>query len=125
MIQSISPYVLVISYDPQVLEGQGSGPDKNAGHGLLWTKTDAILWDETVPIKALLNLQLRFDGFLGFPGGIVEANETILESVTREVLEEMAFEATQFDLTKDDVKCSSHQRNMWSQGSIFIYSLTN
>ena len=104
-IQSMSPDVLDISYDPQVLEGQGSSPERNAGHCLLWAKTNAFLWDEAVPMKALLNMHLRFDGFLGFPGGLVKANETILEGVTREVLEEMAFKATQLDLTKDDFLC--------------------
>ena len=34
-------------------------------------------------------MHLRFDGKLGFPGGIIDGNETVIDGVTREIKEEM------------------------------------
>ena len=37
-----------------------------------------------------LQMHLRFDGYLGFPGGTIEPNETVIDGVSREVQEEVA-----------------------------------
>ena len=50
-------------------------------------------------------MHLRFDGFLGFPGGFIEHNEKIIDGVSREVQEEMAFNPSMLKLTSDDFVC--------------------
>ena len=50
-------------------------------------------------------MHLRFDGFLGFPGGFIEQNETIIDGVSREVQEEMAFNQSMLKLTTNDFVC--------------------
>jgi U8 snoRNA-decapping enzyme len=37
-------------------------------------------------------MQMRFDGRLGFPGGIVDPGERIVEGLNRELLEEIALD---------------------------------
>jgi U8 snoRNA-decapping enzyme len=38
-------------------------------------------------------MQLRFDGYLGFPGGLIEQGEDIPSGLNRELVEEMNFNA--------------------------------
>lgn len=48
-------------------------------------------------------MHLRFDGYLGFPGGLVELDETVIEGVEREVKEEMNIKSLQ--LKRDHFVC--------------------
>jgi len=62
-----------------------------AAHCAFWCKPETKTLRDT-PIKALLMMQLRFDGLLGFPGGLIDAGENILEGLNRELREEMALD---------------------------------
>ena len=62
-----------------------------AAHCAFWCEPETKTLRDT-PIKALLMMQLRFDGLLGFPGGLIDAGENILEGLNRELREEMALD---------------------------------
>lgn len=45
-------------------------------------------------------MQMRFDGYLGFPGGLVDSGENRLEALKRELKEEM--NSDELSITEDD-----------------------
>jgi U8 snoRNA-decapping enzyme len=47
-------------------------------------------------------MQVRFDGTLGFAGGMIDAGETPEEAVSREVAEEVGCAPGQINFTTDD-----------------------
>lgn len=51
-------------------------------------------------------MHLRFDGKLGYPGGIIDPGETIIQGVEREILEETMLKTT---LTENDFVASMEQ----------------
>jgi len=61
---------------------------KRAAHVMFFARTDQKLWDEH-SYKAFINMHLRFDGRLGFPGGLIDGNEKVETALNREVCEEM------------------------------------
>merc|ERR1719470_807623 len=61
---------------------------RTAAHAMFFARTDEKLWDKH-PYKALVNMHLRFDGRLGFPGGLLDAEENIETALNREISEEM------------------------------------
>ncbi|KAL7864714.1 hypothetical protein AOLI_G00161340 [Acnodon oligacanthus] len=62
---------------------------KHACHILLYADTRAKLFGK-IPIKHIVLMQMRFDGLLGFPGGLVKPSEESLESgLSRELQEEV------------------------------------
>ncbi|KAJ8399593.1 hypothetical protein AAFF_G00410040 [Aldrovandia affinis] len=62
---------------------------RHACHIMLYADTDAKLFGK-IPIKHIVLMQMRFDGLLGFPGGLVNPAEESLESgLSRELWEEM------------------------------------
>ena len=74
-------------------------------------------------------MHLRFDGFLGFPGGIIEENETIIEGVSREVHEEMNIDPKDLQLTSEDFVCraiidKSDEKfgRSWSKLKLYFFS---
>ncbi|XP_068190365.1 U8 snoRNA-decapping enzyme [Antennarius striatus] len=61
----------------------------HACHVMLYSDTNAQLFGKT-PIRHIILMQMRFDGLLGFPGGLVKPTEETLEAgLSREFLEEM------------------------------------
>ena len=61
---------------------------RTAAHAMFFARTSDKLWDKH-PYKALVNMHLRFDGRLGFPGGLLDAEENIETALNREISEEM------------------------------------
>ncbi|KAG8312843.1 U8 snoRNA-decapping enzyme [Homalodisca vitripennis] len=54
-------------------------------------------------------MQMRFDGNLGFPGGLVDAGEDSIKALNRELTEEM-----NLDTSKHSVSESSYVVTHWS-----------
>lgn len=62
---------------------------RHACHIMIYADTDAKVFGK-IPIKHIVLMQMRFDGFLGFPGGIVNPSEESLEAgLSRELWEEI------------------------------------
>merc|ERR1712059_6774 len=59
-----------------------------AAHAMFFARTDEKLWGK-FPYKALVNMHLRFDGKLGFPGGMIDKGENVETALNREISEEM------------------------------------
>ena len=54
-------------------------------------------------------MQMRFDGVIGFPGGLVDAGETPLNGVNREMKEEISLDLDKYAFKESD--CISVQLN--------------
>ncbi|XP_044066286.1 U8 snoRNA-decapping enzyme isoform X2 [Siniperca chuatsi] len=60
-----------------------------ACHVMLYSDTKTQLFGR-IPIRHIILMQMRFDGLLGFPGGLVNPSEETLEAgLSRELLEEL------------------------------------
>ncbi|XP_014019797.2 U8 snoRNA-decapping enzyme isoform X1 [Salmo salar] len=78
---------------------------RHACHILLYADTEAQLFEE-IPIRHIVLMQMRFDGLLGFPGGLVEPSEESLEEgLSRELWEELGFSLS---VTVEDHVSSCH-----------------
>ncbi|KAM9341806.1 U8 snoRNA-decapping enzyme [Pholidichthys leucotaenia] len=62
---------------------------RHACHVMFYGDTEAQLFGR-IPIRHIVLMQMRFDGLLGFPGGLVNPSEETLEAgLSRELLEEV------------------------------------
>ncbi|KAF7646407.1 hypothetical protein LDENG_00188250 [Lucifuga dentata] len=62
---------------------------RHACHVMLYCDTKARLFGK-IPIRHIILMQMRFDGLLGFPGGLVNPSKETLEAgLSRELLEEL------------------------------------
>lgn len=74
----------------------------HASHGMIYAKTDLILWD-LYESKAAVLMQMRFDGLIGFPGGLVDPGEDPVTGLNREMHEEI-----DLDLQRHSFKDEEH-----------------
>ncbi|CAG5136796.1 unnamed protein product [Candidula unifasciata] len=76
-------------------------PLKHASHGMIFARRSKLLWD-LYDMKGMVMMQLRFDGVLGFPGGLVDDGETPLQGVNREMHEEIGLDLSKYSFTDGD-----------------------
>merc|ERR1712080_425542 len=63
------------------------------------TKTQTI---HKQPVKGLIMMQVRFDGLLGFPGGLIDEGESVEEGLNRELVEEMNLDTNTIKIDEND-----------------------
>lgn len=89
----------IISYEEALSDKYSSS--KHASHSMLFARNDAILWD-LYNTRGTVLMQMRFDGLLGFPGGLVDPGEHPLESANREMVEEIGLDLNILKLSDSD-----------------------
>ncbi|XP_070767197.1 U8 snoRNA-decapping enzyme [Enoplosus armatus] len=71
------------------MEALGCTGCTHACHVMLYCDTETQLFGK-IPIRHIILMQMRFDGLLGFPGGLVNLSEETLEAgLSRELWEEL------------------------------------
>ena len=60
-------------------------------------------------------MQMRFDGYLGFPGGLIDAGENIVDGLNRELAEEIGL-----DLEKHRFTMKEHRMTHINKSSNLI-----
>ncbi|GAB5576850.1 U8 snoRNA-decapping enzyme [Prionailurus iriomotensis] len=79
----------------------------HACHALLYAPDPALLFGR-IPLRYAVLMQMRFDGRLGFPGGLVNLQDTSLEAgLNRELIEELGEAVADFRVERADYR-SSH-----------------
>ncbi|KAF2359834.1 NUDIX hydrolase domain [Trinorchestia longiramus] len=71
-------------------EAQALHGCRSAAHACFWAPCHKTSVFGTY--KAAVMMHLRFDGTFGFPGGFVEDGEDMIEGLTRELKEELAYD---------------------------------
>ncbi|XP_042854214.1 U8 snoRNA-decapping enzyme [Neofelis nebulosa] len=80
---------------------------RHACHALLYAPDPALLFGR-IPLRYAVLMQMRFDGRLGFPGGLVNLQDTSLEAgLNRELIEELGEAVADFRVERADYR-SSH-----------------
>jgi len=78
---------------------------KHAAHCMIFTRFERKVL-ECYPAVAAVMMQLRFDGCLGFPGGLIDVGEDIITGLRRELAEEINLDANRFTITAANHVCS-------------------
>ncbi|OQV25086.1 putative U8 snoRNA-decapping enzyme [Hypsibius exemplaris] len=80
-----------------------TGSIAQACHAMIFAKTEAKFVSQ-LPCKAWVLMQMRFDGKLGFPGGVVSdqaiPDTTLEDGLNREMEEELALDMSRFAFSK-------------------------
>uniref|UniRef100_A0A1B6M9X2 U8 snoRNA-decapping enzyme n=2 Tax=Graphocephala atropunctata TaxID=36148 RepID=A0A1B6M9X2_9HEMI len=97
-----------IQVDKDNLKNDPYYNSSQASHCMIFARNDKKTFGVYNPRAAIL-MQMRFDGNLGFPGGLVDAGEDSVEAVNRELSEEM-----NLDTSKHSVSESSYVVTHWS-----------
>nr|XP_002132010.1 U8 snoRNA-decapping enzyme-like isoform X2 [Ciona intestinalis] len=67
------------------------GNRKIAAHAFLYSPSTKILFN-SIPMRYSIMMQIRFDGKIGFPGGLIDKGENIEFGLNRELKEEIGLE---------------------------------
>ncbi|XP_071178544.1 U8 snoRNA-decapping enzyme-like [Mytilus edulis] len=89
----------IISYEDS--KGELYSSFKHASHAMLFARNDTVLWD-LYKSRAAIMMQMRFDGLIGFPGGLVDPGENPLDGVNRELEEEIGLDLCKHKLQDSD-----------------------
>jgi len=74
---------------------------QHASHGMIFARNCKLLWN-LYDMKGTVMMQMRFDGVLGFPGGLVDEGETPLDGVNREMHEEIGLNLSKYSFREAD-----------------------
>ncbi|XP_014771045.1 U8 snoRNA-decapping enzyme [Octopus bimaculoides] len=94
----------------------------HAAHCMIYCRTNKTWCRNTM--KAHIMMQFRFDGCIGFPGGAVEADETIVMGLNRELQEEIALNLDKYSIKDSDHLVSHFYRQKNLVLHFFIKSVT-
>lgn len=66
-------------------------------------------------------MQVRFDGYIGFPGGVIDEGEDAVFALNRELMEEMHLDLTKFSVKPTDHVISHY--NLKTGLKLYFYAL--
>uniref|UniRef100_A0A1B6F6U7 U8 snoRNA-decapping enzyme n=2 Tax=Cuerna arida TaxID=1464854 RepID=A0A1B6F6U7_9HEMI len=104
-ITDTSDYIQV---DKENLKNDPYYNSSQASHCMIFARNNIKTFGVYNPRAAIL-MQMRFDGNLGFPGGLVDGGEDSIKALNRELSEEM-----NLDTSKHSVSESSYVVTHWS-----------
>ncbi|KAL4226962.1 ITP binding [Mactra antiquata] len=90
--------------DYKVIDYQSSknnSENMHGSHGMIYAEDDKVLWD-LYPNRGAILMQMRFDGILGFPGGLVDPGEDPVLGLNREMHEEIGLDLEKFSFTDEN-----------------------
>ncbi|XP_013419208.1 uncharacterized protein LOC106179942 [Lingula anatina] len=92
---------------------QGGKPYRHAAHAFLYALDGKKVWG-LYENKAVILMNMRVDGYIGFPGGIIDDGETPEEGLNRELEEEIGLDLTKHSFCKGDhlVSHVNHRKGM-------------
>lgn len=73
---------------------------RRAAHAFIWTPWEGQ--SNFGQYKAAILMHLRFDGTIGFPGGLIDQGENLLDGLAREMSEEINWKPEYHEITWDD-----------------------
>ncbi|PSN48637.1 U8 snoRNA-decapping enzyme [Blattella germanica] len=79
----------------------------HAAHCMIYSRTSDRIFG-IYSARAIILMQMRFDGYIGFPGGLIDEGEDIVFGLNRELVEEM-----HIDINKYPVKEENHVVTHW------------
>ncbi|CAH1782810.1 unnamed protein product [Owenia fusiformis] len=79
---------------------------QHAAHAMIFARDTERFWN-ALEKKAQILMHIRFDGYLGFPGGLIDKGESVLVGLQREIQEEIGLDPTCFPFANSD-HVSSH-----------------
>lgn len=85
-----------------------------AAHCMIYAKDTKRIFN-LYNARAAILMQMRFDGYLGFPGGLVDEGEDVITGLNRELVEEMNISPTR-NLIKDENYVVSH----WNESTKLV-----
>ena len=88
-------YQTVIKFDPKTYKTY-----RNFAHVMYFGKVCGKLFHTPVITTALM--QIRDDGMLGFPGGVIDAQDDIVEGLNRKLMEEMGLNDVKMQISLND-----------------------
>ncbi|KAL3183381.1 hypothetical protein MRX96_000344 [Rhipicephalus microplus] len=74
---------------------------QHAAHAMLWAPTDTVVL-RRYRQKATILAVVRYDGYLGFPGGLVDPGENLVQALNRELREELNADTSRISATGGD-----------------------
>jgi len=78
----------------------------HAAHAMIYARDDTVLWDK-YNVTANILMQMRFDGNLGFAGGLLDhGSESAVEGLNRELEEEINLDLKKYPLSQEDHICT-------------------
>lgn len=73
---------------------------RQAAHVCLWALQEGS--SNFGELRGAVMMQLRFDGTFGFPGGLIDKGEDVVDGLNRELFEEIAFDQAAHPVTWSD-----------------------
>jgi len=98
----VNPDYELVEYD-ESLSYEGY---RHAAHCIVYAiwKSKAL---ETYDTKAAVQMQIRSDGYIGFPGGMINEGESCIDGLNRELEEELNLDLSKYRVT-DSERVFSH-----------------
>uniref|UniRef100_A0A1B6E325 U8 snoRNA-decapping enzyme n=2 Tax=Clastoptera arizonana TaxID=38151 RepID=A0A1B6E325_9HEMI len=106
-VTDMSDYIFLSQDD---LKNEPYKSSAKASHCMLYAKNNVKTFGVYNPRAAVL-MQMRFDGYLGFPGGLVDKGEDSITALNREMKEEMDLDLNKYHITQRDYVVSHYSRS--------------
>ncbi|XP_025207964.1 uncharacterized protein LOC112603555 isoform X2 [Melanaphis sacchari] len=103
------PNEFIVIPKSQIYNEKYTSCSTQAAHCLIYAENDEKVFGIYNPRASIL-MQLRYDGYFGFPGGLIDAGEDFVTAVNREMEEEI-----NLDTTIHSVKHDDHIISHWSE----------